>query len=382
MNDTIHMVGPVSAPERRTRLNKQVDVLLEMGLKVVFAGWERVAGEATPPEGSRSADAIERHTLLKGGGYGGRKTLTYYPRWSWAVFNYVRSLPRDAVVFCLGFETAAPALLASAGTRRRILFDDADRMSMSFPFPAPVRKAIAGLEKLASHRADVHVVPGFERYGWKHERMAILRNTPSSADFAAARELDLQGELGLPPVEDAFTIYANGWVGETRGAPVLLSLMQKLEARQQPARLLVIGRGDGDSFDRLALRGDVHVFGEMPQRKALAGYTISDLLFTFYDPRIPINRLAASNKWGDAIYLDTPFVVNSEVETARHFTDTGAGFAVDYDDTDALADLVVDLARNPARLEQARKALHRFREDYIPFDQRLGEIADRLRSSA
>ena len=375
MKPTIHMIAPLSAPELRTRLAKQVGVLTQAGYPVSFSGWERVRGEA---DGAAAFPLSGRRIILRGGGYGKKTTLLFYPLWSLRVFFHVLFMPRDARLLCLGFETAAPALLASLFSRRRIVFDDADRFSMTFPLPGVLGRIVARLEQWASQKAFRHIVPGLERYSWRNAGMVTLRNTPALEDFRGAARLDIAQELGIPAADGAFTIYANGWIGETRGAPILLALMKVLQRRGVPVRLLVMGRGDGNAFAELIAREDVLAFADKPQQIALAAYTISDLLFTYYDPRIPINRLAASNKWGDAIYMGRTFVVNSEVETAGHFVDRGAAFAVPYRDVEALADLVERLAGDRAQLDRAINALRDFREDYIPFDQRFEDIAATL----
>ena len=366
----IIMLAPGSAVRRRTRLKKQADVLLAMGCDIRFFGWEREPGEMAA--NLHPDPHISETAILRGGGYGSSQTRLYYPLWMLAVFWRVLRLPRRANLVCLGFETAFPALLAAAFTKARVIFDDADRFSMVLSLPGPVRNIVQRLERWTSRHALLHLIPGRTRYDWDAESMRVLRNSPNRADFEKARVLHETGDSKTGAEPAAFTLYANGWIGETRGAPIFLDLMQRLSG--DDVRLKLIGRGDGAAYDRLCVLPNVDAQSEVPQVEALAAYLDADLALTYYDPRVAINRQAESNKWGDCVYLGIPFVVNSEVETARGFVTDGAAYAVPYADVDALEQLVRALAADAERMAAARRAVAAQRQQFLPFDEAFEKI--------
>ena len=360
----VYMIAPVPILARRTRLKKQVDILVSSGFDIRFFGWERVRGEAAPH--LNEFEHVQGEIILCGGGYASRLTHVYYLFWMVKVFFKVLTQPRKAIFFCLGFESAFPALIASKFRKSQIIFDDADRLSMIISLPWPLNNIIQRLEKWASHKSAVHLVPGFSRYDWKTKKMRRLRNCPNRTDFETAKALPVTKR------PDIFTLYANGWIGETRGAPIFLELMMRL--KDGPFLLEVIGRGDGAAYEKLIQLPNVQATGEVPQIEALAAYRKADLVLTYYDPKVSINRQAESNKWGDCIYLGLPFVVNSEVKTASSFLERGACFSALYEDVDALETLVRRLASDPQAIEKARHEISKLRQDFLPFDEAFKEI--------
>lgn len=369
---TVVFLAPLGAIQKRTRLAKMASLIRARGDELLFFGWEREKGEA---ETLRSADpGVREQVILRGGGYASRWTRLFYPVWMAAVFLRVLGLGRDKALFCLGWETAFPALLASTFTGARVIFDDADRFSMIVRLPGPLHGGLEALERWTSRSAALHLVPSFSRYDWRHERMLELNNSPLLADMERAR--------AHPPAgpEAALVVYANGWIGETRGAPVFLRALDLIEARNLDIRMVIAGRVSGPGARDLIEHPRVTFVGEVSQSEALSWYAAVDVLLTWYDPVVPINRTAESNKWGDAVFFGTPFIVNAEVETAAAFVAEGAAWSVPYSDAEALVELLDALSRDKARVHDAGRKLAGFRRTYRVFDERMTEILDMAQS--
>jgi glycosyltransferase involved in cell wall biosynthesis len=369
---TIVFLAPLGAIRKRTRLAKMASLIRARGDELLFIGWEREKGEA---EALRSADTGIRETvILRGGGYASRRTRLFYPLWMIVVFLKTLRLGRDKALFCLGWETAFPARLAAVFTGARVIFDDADRFSMIVGLPGPLHRWLEALERWTSRSVALHLVPSFSRYQWRHPRMLELGNSPLLADMERAR--------ANPPSRPAaaLVVYANGWIGESRGAPVFLRALDLIDARSLDIRMVIAGRVTGPGADELIEHPRVTFLGEVSQSEALAWYAAVDVLLTYYDPSVPINRTAESNKWGDAVFFGTPFIVNTEVETAAGFVAAGAAWAVPYDDAGALVDLLNALSRDQALVRSAAERLAEFRASYRAFDERMTEILDMAQS--
>jgi hypothetical protein len=366
----IHVLAPLPALRKRTRLTKMMPVLRAMGYRIRFFGWERVPGEA---QGfAWNADGVQETTLMRGGGYASGKARALYPLWMAKVFWQTLRFGRGKLLFCLGWETAFPALLATRLTGSRVVFDDADRFSMIVDFPCLAGRALRWLERWASRRAELHVIPGFSRYEWMHDNMVVLRNSPVEEDFIAATQT-------TPPRPDAeIVLYANGWIGETRGAPVFLRLLDLAAQRGTDLKIVIAGRVDGEAAPHLISHPGTMYLGELSHRSALAWYGACDAVLTFYDPAVPINRKAESNKWGDAVFFGCPIIVNSEVETAAPLICAGAAISVPYADAEGLLERISNIGPGGALRCEARKAAEGLMPKFPAFDLQLKEILRRL----
>lgn len=369
----LHFIAPLPAIRKRTRLVKMVRHFILRGFQVQFHGWERQSGEAQSL--CWEEPGLQELTILKGGGYASGRARAMYPLWMLAVFFRVLWLGRHQTLFCLGWETAFPALLAARFTQSVIVFDDADRFSMILKLPRPFSSVLQYLERWTSRHVLLHIVPSFSRYEWRNPNMVPLRNTPLRKDFEAAAATPKDS------FEHSLTVYANGWLGETRGAPEFLDLANRLEASGASVRFLIAGRVDSPAGEALIQHPLVIFYGEVDQTRALALYRHADVVLTYYDPKVPINRKAESNKWGDCVYFGIPFIVNSEVETANPFVEMQAAFAVPYKDTEGLFRLIYKWTDDLSPLKHASTQLELFRSDYPVFDDQLDHILQRIQEN-
>lgn len=372
MLNSIVMLAPLPAIQKRTRLVKMVKILEEKGISVEFLGWERNDSE------SKDIGWVGRHVseriILRGGGYASRSARMMYPLWMLAVFVSVLRLGRRKTLLCLGWETAFPARIAAFFTGSSVVFDDADRFSMILNLPGVAGKLLASLERWLSYNCDLHIIPGCSRYEWKHDKMIVLRNAPLRSDFECAKSLPKRR------VSSGLILYANGWIGETRGAPIFLDFLNQAEMRGLNISLLIAGQANGPSSDELLSHPSVHYLGEVSQLESLSWYKAVDLLLTFYDPSVQINKNAESNKWGDAVYFGAPFIVNSEVETAIDFVNAGAAWSVPYHDVARLLSVVEEVYSDRLLLSRASDACSRFKANYPVFEDGFGVVLAKLSS--
>ena len=367
------LIAPFADHMRRTRLAKIIPQFVERGYSVRSWGWAR---EEPPISGGpTTAPELPEEIILRGGGTDRRRIRSLYPVWMARVFWRCLCRPRreDELLYCLGWESAFPALLASLMVGGRILFDDADRFSLVVNFPSAIRRLVQALEEWTSRRVLVHVIPGWSRYDWTAESMFMLRNTPRAEDIDEALSL----EVARPEAD--LVVYANGWLGDTRGAGVILEVLRRLEQSSLNVAFLVAGRVDSPAGHELVRHSLVDYRGEISQLEALSLYSVSDVVLTLYDPSIPINRYAESNKWGDCVACGVPFVVNSEVRTAKEYVDRGAAWAVPYADAAGLAALLETLPSGD-RLREATLAVSEMRAQTPLFAERIDELLDRCRS--
>ena len=329
-----------------------------------FWGWARDRNALAGP-GSR--------LLLRGGGRHNVGLLSFYALWILRTFiATLRSADSKTAVFCVGTFSAIGPALASMVTRCRIVFLNIDNVSLSYPMPRLARLICDFIERVIARLSHLHVIPTEMRWCGQTKNLIVVRNTPAFAlcerAAAIARERDYQHDGQL-------TLYVNGWLTETRGAGMILSAIRRRKANW---RLLVAGRLLCAAAEALVHEVGVEYCGVLRLEEALALYHRANLVATFYDPKIPINVMADSNKWYDCLATSVPFVVNYEVLTARPFIESGVCFPLKYGDARGLAELLDHLSENRGCVLTAKAALRKY--PWKPFEVQFDEVIEKLGS--
>lgn len=351
----IYLYAPLGNPSHRTRIVKFIKCYRPIFNDIYFLGWARNTAEKMA-----RLEGVHTKHILYGGGYG-RKSRKYYALWMVVVFFSALRIPRGSVVHALGWETAFPFFIASLFKRHKVIFDDADRFSLIFRMPEVLKYLIGWLEQKTSRASLVHLIPSFSRYEWSGSNMLVVKNNPLSSDVEyALRKGKARG--------GKMVIYINGWVGHTRGAPVFLEVFNRLALERKDIIINFAGRVDSEEGVKLLKLSNVNNFGELVQSEALKLYALADLVITYYDPIVPINIKAESNKWGDCFFFKVPFVVNSEVQTAAKFVKGGCAWSVPYGDINALYDLIIKLADDRGLLQVASFNFEKLSDEYETFD--------------
>lgn len=340
------VIAPVKGPEERVRMRKLVQLLQEIGHPVEFWGWERGGEKSEAPPG------LDVRILHRGGGYGGKAMLKHYPVWMAKVWWNLIRRAKGRPLYCLSFDTAVPAAFAF---QKRFLFDEADNFSMLSNWPKWMRKIFEICENFAAKRCKIHLLPSKFRTKVVRENDRFLPNMPTRAAVEQAKAMATERGYTPGPV---LTVLVTGRLVSDRGIGPILGAYRKLGPEK--VRLLVAGRTFAAEAEALINESGVEYLGVVTNEEALALNYRAHLTLTYYDPAIEINRVAEPNKWGDCIVTNTPFIVNSEVITAKEYMDAGACFHVPYNDIDALAALLERLSADRTELNAVKERLANF----------------------
>lgn len=365
--DTVVLIAPLGEPGKRVRLAKTIRIIKDRyHYNISFWGWRRTPNESL---GANLDGVIETRALLTGGGFRSVLTRFYYLIWMLRVFLALlwRAPPR---IYCLGLETALPAWVASRlRPRIKYVFDDADRLVMLWALPKPVEKLIVALEKRVSRDAVIHIIPTLERYDYRTTKLYEIANMPDKNQVEEAKRFQKSKE------DDRLHVYVNGWLDRTRGLDLIDQVAEILE--QGNCKDIVfnvaIGRVTGE-LTKFLHHSNVNHLGSLTHTQSLAQYPANDVVVTFYDPAIRINRYALPNKWGDAIAMNTPIVLNEEIRTAKPLITCGAALTVPFNDPATLAALLRDLCYDKKLLTAARVAITSISKNYKPFDEAIDPV--------
>lgn len=322
------VLAPLSSLSKRTRLFKLVKfVHANYKFEIHHYAWERIEGESREDQLDFE---IHKKIMQHGGGYGGKVKYKYF-LWMFVSFFKCLGIKKNDTVWALGFESAFPAMMASKFKGFKVIFDDADRFSLLFNFPKPIKKTIQFFERITSRKVAYHVIPGKERYNFESSRFFILKNMPSQSEIRKAREIFTHKIWG----ENDIVVNINGWLGKGRGMSTILKVAKQVAGTN--IRFIMVGKLDADEAVEMSKLENVKYIGSVSNAEALSTYLSSDFVFTYYNPNTIINTFAESNKWGDAIKLGIAVIVNREVITAQYLHDAEVTIGLPYDDAEGLA---------------------------------------------
>ncbi|MGT2432012.1 hypothetical protein ACU4GI_21190 [Cupriavidus basilensis] len=332
-------------------------------IRLTHIGWERCVGERN--ENNLEDIEIHKEIILAGGGYGGHKVKALYPLWMILVFFRCLRMRKTDLVWALGFESAFPAYLASRIRGFEVIFDDADRFSMLFQFPRLLGRFVESLEVLTSRGVGVHVIPGVERYRFSSKKFHVVRNFPSASEIQKAREIYDFREWPKAKL----VLNVNGWLGGGRGMDAVLFLAHAM--RDENFMIILAGKIDCAAAEELSRLSNVNYLGTVSNAEALASYYASDFVFTYYDPSSEINRLAESNKWGDALKIGIGVVVNAEVETAEYLRTAGIAISVPYERADDLVSIFKSMLNSPDVVRDFKESAKQLSSEFGYYEDQL-----------
>jgi len=352
-------------------LAKTINILHDEYHRLIeFWGWKR---KETDGQGEQPKGIFAIKFLISGGGFDNKFARLLYIPFMFQVFFYTLFYSPKRV-YCLGLETALPVWLASK-FRRHItyLFDDADRLVLIWSMPKLLESFIVYFERKVSRDSVGHIIPSLQRYNYSTDKQIELKNSPTNTQVTTAKQLSKSKE------NLEFGVYINGWLGPSRGLELLDQAATILEEENNNSIIFNLAAGNltGDTSE-FTRRINVNYLGSLSQIDALSQYSQNDVVVTFYDPSIPINTFAISNKWGDAIAMNCPIILNHGISTAKQLLDIGAAVATPFDDPKAFCELLISLQNDKQKLTKMKKALKKISPNYKPFDEAMKPILEKF----
>jgi len=290
--------------------------------------------------------------------------------WNLFVFFNVIKYYRKSVFYVVGFDTGLIALVFSKLLRYSFIYDNADNISISKNYKTWLKKLLAFFEEKIIENAYLHIVPHKVRLNYYNHKgdFHILPNYPTSNTFDKAKKI--AGKLNFTKAR--LVIYINGWLVETRGRKMILEFLENL-----PQGLDLKVFIASPQYEEIYKNNPyIEYLGLLPYEEALSYYFISDLVFTFYDPRIEINKIATPNKWGDAILTNTVPVLNKGIQTVNDYFPEGGYIEIEYNASDQLANTVIDCYNYKESLDQKKELLNKYEKKL--FDIEFNKILNKI----
>lgn len=340
--------GASSYLEDRVRLYKLKKVMDSKGIQYELWGWRRSY--------SKELKLNYRVLYLARGGTG--KFVPFVYLW-WMNRLFWRLLflksKKHQIVYSVGFEASFPAYLVSYIRRLNYVFDNPDNIYLSHPLPTWAVTILKKLEKKIAIRAKKHILPSKSRWNYEIGNEFYIPNTPLKEDLDDARK------IVYSPFKknsnEQLVIYITGRLVDVRGLELLKYAIQHTD--RDSFCWVIAGYVDENLISFFQEFPNVSYLGMISSTESLALYYQSDLLFAFYDPALPINRIAESNKWWDCVATGVPFISNYDIVNLKVFEEANACFLIKYDNKCALVDLLKRLYSDRDELSHVRQNLQK-----------------------
>ncbi|WP_287831024.1 hypothetical protein [Idiomarina sp.] len=232
--------------------------------------------------------------------------------------------------YCADFEAAFPAYLASfLSNDIKIIYDVYDEFSDRYKIPRIASQIFISLFERPLRKKS-YITIHVDEYRVKNfdlpEKTIIIQNSPIKGDSSEKYALSRSSNIENRPY------VATGYLAEGRGVSSIYNFFRK----HSDLQLIVYGRFTDERWRaKYAELSNVELHDFIPQEQLLPKISGCRAIFSLYDPTVEINRLAASNKLYDAMFLGVPVITNLGIKAADFVLSHNIGFVVNYEYDDS-----------------------------------------------
>ena len=272
------------------------------------------------------------------------RLLFYLPIW-WLYEFFFLLRNRANVIHACDLDTVLPAILVKVIKRTKLCYTIYDFYADILPYqiPGTVRKLVTFTEKFVLRFVDVLFLVDNSRYeqvrGAKISRIEYIYNSPEDCFNTS------------PKLEHALktSIFYAGYLDESRGLEKMIDAVSELDG----INLTLAGMGPGEAIIKhnLAKLHNLQYIGWIPYKEVITNSLNTDILFAFYDPKIPSNKYASPNKLFEAMMCAKPIITNDGTTASKIVAEEKCGLVVPYGDVEAIREAVVRL-KNDTDLRQ------------------------------
>lgn len=334
------------------RILKETTSLQGAGYHVGVLGWDR-AGEHAREE---VIGGIPYRRCRIRAPYGSKKLIFFLPLfWMWSIVGIIRRRP-DVLHAC-DLDALIPALIARFFTGSRVVYDIFDHFGDKISnVPDSVRSIIRGIDRWAAGMSDLVLVADEHRVallsGLRSVPVGIIMNVPPLVTNRSPRR-----GTG-PPVKLCYA----GVIHEGRGLHLVAEAIEGVDGIETVFAGWIPRPVDRDF---LLAQTKISYIGKVPYAEAMKLIGESDILLALYDPSVPINRLASSNKVFEAMSVGIPVISNRETTMVDVINGVSCGLTIPYGESSLLREAIIRLKDDPElRAGMGDRGYRAYRERY------------------
>lgn len=286
------------------RLKKEIQTLESANFDITLLCWDR-DGIITPNIKRLKIDEHLSVVPLKIRAPKGPKMLMFLPLWWCFLFFRLLFINFD-IIHAIDFDTIAMPLLVAKLRNKPIIYEMYDTYEDIIKLPSFIRNFFIYLDKLLMRMVDIVIVVDECRIrefnGIPNKNIFVVYNSPPDTFI----------NDNLPDIDNGnvFNIFYAGFLTHGISLENMLSAVFSIEG----VKLTVAGYGDLSEMIEEAAKNNtrkVEFIGKIKHIDVIQHTVSSDLLFSLYDPDIPLYRYASSNKLFEAMMCSKPILVSS-----------------------------------------------------------------------
>ena len=149
---------------------------------------------------------------------------------------------------------------------------------------------------------------------------------------------------------------------KSRGLEFIIDAVKELAF----LKLIIAGNGNHKNIieREAALNKNINYLGRLNYDDVLEMSFQADILFAFYDPKIPNNRYASPNKLFESMMCGKPIIMNSETSASKIVQNENCGITVDYGNVKSIKDALIQLKNTHIRLELGKNGRKAYETKY------------------
>lgn len=344
------------------RALRMMKVAEDLGYKSVFCGAIRENDIESSGiwEGFKFYRVGSKYPLLNG------KGLITYLKYTF-IFNFYlyrffkKKSPK--ILVASDFEVMIPALLYSLIFRVSLIYNIHDNLAQRYNVNKITYFFLNCLEGLAVLMSNAALVPEEFRKSslpkWCIHKISIVKNIPGKISFS---EPKFDG--------NKIKLFYGGWLNYNRGIKQLIELANSNDLFE----LEIAGSGSISIINEIKSNKNITYLGYLTHEESLRKTREAHFIPIFYNPKILINKYAASNKLAETLAVGRPLLVNSELVILNSFKSYDCIISDKYENINNIGHTLIEIFNDRDKYLEVCKKSRKLYEKYYNWDEAYKEM--------
>ncbi len=243
-------------------------------------------------------------------------------------------------VHAINYDSILPAIIVSKLKRKRLIYELYDTYEDSIKLPELLRLTCLQIDKIFMKLSNAVIIVDESRIkefnGIPNCNISIIYNSPR----------DLQNKQKILKRNGTFTIFYAGLLDKGRSIENMIEAAKSIEGIE----LIIAGFGSLSQQIKNEAKCNINKikFIGLISHEEVLKYTFqSDLLFSLYDPKIPLYKFASSNKLFEAMMCGKPILVSKNTGMDKIVINENCGITVDCSNINEIRSAIIKLKENP-----------------------------------